>query len=214
MNERVRSTILVAPRRMWRDRTGRALVLKGTAAFLLLVFATIILHGNWPMALLWVGSGSGLWGVSALLRRKRERAEILGEVEAMSDVEFRQYAADLLRAQGYVVNRHISAIEEQRADLLLTRGRSSFLCRLRRQEQRVGKDVVREVLAALERYEGARGIIVTNRAFTLPARSLARRERCILIDRRGLATLVAQHRQGHRVLTFQREESARLRKRK
>ncbi|MBI3796418.1 MAG: restriction endonuclease [Deltaproteobacteria bacterium] len=214
MNERVRSSTIVAPRRRWRDRTGRGLVLKGTAAFLLLVFATIFLHGNWPIALLWVGGGAGLWWLSGVLRRQRERAEILKEVEAMSDTEFRRYAADLLRAQGYIVNRNTWSLEEQRAALLLTRGRTSFVCRLQRQEQRVGKGVVAEVLAALERYEGARGIILTNSFFTLPARNLARRESCVLIDRRGLATLVAQHRQGHRVLTFQREEIARLRKRK
>jgi hypothetical protein len=35
-----------------------------------------------------------------------------------------------------------------------------------------------------------------------------------LIDRAGLANLVAQHRQGHRVLPFEREETARLRRRK
>src|SRR2546422_5918330 len=105
MKERVRSTTIVAPRRAWRDRTGRALVIKGTAAFLLLVFATIFLHGNWPMALLWVGGGVGLWGLCDLLRRRRERTEVLRDVEAMSDEEFRRYAADLLRAQGYVAHR-------------------------------------------------------------------------------------------------------------
>jgi len=214
MKERVRSTTIVAPRRTWRDRTGRVLVLKGTAAFLLLVFATIFLHGNWPMALLWVGGGAGLWGLADLLRRRRERAEILKDVEAMNAEEFRRYAADLLRGQGYVVNRNARPTEGQRADLLLTRGRMSFVCRLRRQEQRVGKSVVTEALAALEVYECTRAMILTNQLFTLPARSLARREGCVLIDRKGLATLVAQYRQGHRVLTFQRQEVARLRKRK
>src|SRR5215510_14625629 len=101
MQDRARSTTLVAPRKTWRDRSRRTLIIKGTAAFLVFVFATISLHGNWPMALLWVGSGVGLWGLSDLLRRRRERAEILKDVEAMSSEEFRRYAADLLRAQGY-----------------------------------------------------------------------------------------------------------------
>src|SRR3979411_2180639 len=101
MKEPVRSTTLVAPRRRWRDRTGRVRLIKGTAAFLLLVFATIFLHGNWPMALLWVGGGAGLWWLSNLLQRQRERTEILKDVEAMNDEEFRRYATDLLRTQGY-----------------------------------------------------------------------------------------------------------------
>jgi len=214
MKEGIRSTTIVAPRRAWRDRTGRALVIKGTSAFLLVVFATILLHGNWPLALLWIGGGAGLWGVADLRRRRRERTEILKDVEAMSDEEFRRYAADLLRAQGYVVNRNAWPAEGQRADLLLTRGRMSFVCRLQRQEQRAGKGVVLGALTALEVYGCARAIILTNQPFTLPARSLAHRQGCVLIDRKGLATLVAQYRQGHRVLTFQRQEVARLRRRK
>src|SRR4029077_13070248 len=105
MQERTRSTTVVAPRKRWRDRSGRTLIIKGTAVFLVLVFATISLHGNWPIALLWVGSGVGLWGLSDLLRRRRERAEILKDVEAMNDEEFRRHAVDLLRAQGYVAHR-------------------------------------------------------------------------------------------------------------
>jgi len=213
MQERARSTTIVAPRKTWRDKNGRTLVIKVTAAFLVLVFATISLHGNWPIALLWVGGGAGLWGLSDLLRRRRERAEILRDVEAMNDEEFRRYAADLLHAQGYVAHP-ATGPEGQRVDFLLTQGRASFVCRLQRQGQRVGKDVVAEALAVLEAYGSGRVMIVTNQLFTLPARSLARREGCVLIDRMGLATLVALHRQGHRVLAFHREEIARLRRRK
>jgi len=36
----------------------------------------------------------------------------------------------------------------------------------------------------------------------------------VLIDRKGLASLVAQYRQGHRVLAFDREEVLGLRRRK
>jgi restriction system protein len=213
MKGRARSTTIVAPRKTWRDKNGRTLVIKGTAAFLLLVFTTIFLHGNWPIALLWVGGGAGLWGLSELVRRRRERAEVLRDVEAMNDEEFRRYAADLLRAQGYVAHR-ATGPEGQRVDFLLTRGRASFVCRLQRQGQRVGKDVVTEALVALEACRCGRVMILTNQLFTLPARSLARREGCVLIDRGGLASLVAQHRQGHRVLAFHREETARLRRRK
>lgn len=213
MQDRARSTTLVAPRKTWRDRSCRTLIIKGTAVFLVFVFATISLHGNWPMALLWVGGGIGLWGLSELVRRRRQRAEILRDVEAMSDEGFRRHAVDLLRAQGYMAHR-ATGLEGQRIDLLLARGRASFVCRLQRQERRVGKSVVAEVLAVLEASGYGHAMIVTNRLFTLPARHLARREGCVLIDRIGLATLVALHRQGHRVLAFHREEAGRLRKRK
>jgi HJR/Mrr/RecB family endonuclease len=131
----------------------------------------------------------------------------------MSDEEFRRYAADLLRAQGYMAHR-ATGLEGQRVDFLLARGRASFVCRLQRQERRVGKGVVAEALSLLEASGCGRVMMVTNQLFTLPARNLARREGCVLIDRIGLATLVALHRQGHRVLAFHREETARLRRRK
>ena len=57
-------------------------------------------------------------------------------------------------------------------------------------------------------------MILANQRFTRRARKLARREGCVLIDRKGLASLVAQYRQGHRVLAFDREEVLGLRRRK
>ena len=213
MQVRARSTTIVAPRKVWRDKTLRTLLIKGTAAFLLLVFATIFLHGNWPAALLWVGGGIGLWGLSDIVRQRRERAAILQDVEAMSAEEFLRYVADLLRSQGYVVHQ-ATGPGSQRIAFLLTRGRASFVCRVQRQERRVGKDVVAETLAAIEAYGCGHAMILTNQLLTLPARSLARRAGCARIDRLGLASLVALHRQGHRVLPFQREEAGRLRRRK
>jgi len=195
------------------NRSARTLLLRGTAVFLLLVFATIFLHGNWPMASIWVSGGVGVWALFEERRRRRERVEILSEVEAMSEEHFQRYAADLLRIQGYIVlktagpgSRHI--------DFLLTRGEGNCVCRLQRQTRRVCRGVVSEVLAGMEAYGCGRAMIVTNRQFTLPARLLARRSGCVLIDRTGLASLVAQHRQGHRVLPFHREETSRLRRRK
>ncbi len=184
MQERSRSTTMVKPRKAWVGRNTRPLIIRGTAAFLLLVFTTISLHGNWPVVLLWVSGGTGLWGLLAALRRRRERALILQDVEAMTDEGFLRYAADLLRAQGYTVHP-VGRSADARADLLLTRGRANLVCQLRRQPGRVGE-----------------------------ARKLARREGCVLIDRKGLASLVAQYRQGHRVLAFDREEVLGLRRRK
>lgn len=195
------------------NRSARTLLLRGTAVFLLLVFATIFLHGNWPVALVWVSGGVGVWALFEERRRRRERAEMLSEVEAMGEEHFQHYVADLLRTQGYIVlktagpgSRHI--------DFLLTRGKGNCVCRLQRQTRRVCRSVVSEVLAGMEAYGYGSAMIVTNRRVTLPARLLARRSRCVLIDRTGLANLVAQHRQGHRVLPFHREETSRLRRRK
>jgi hypothetical protein len=195
---------------VWVGRNTRPLIIKGTAAFLLLVFATVSLHGNWPVALLWVSGGTGLWGLCATLQRRRERALILQDVEAMTDAEFLRYAADLLRAQGYTVHQ----VGRSAEDLLLARGRENLVCQLRRQPGRVGEGTVKGVLTAMRAYGCGRAMILANQLFTRRARRLARREGCVLIDRKGLASLVAQYRQGHRVLAFDREEVLGLRRRK
>lgn len=195
------------------NRSARTLLLRGTAIFLLLVFATIFLHGNWPVALLWVSGGVGLWALFEERKRRRERADMLSEVEAMGEEQFQSYIAALLCAQGYGVLK-TTGPRSRHIDFLLTRGKGSCVCRLQRQTRRVCRSVVAEVLAGMEMYGCGNAIIVTNRRFTLPARLLARQVGCVLIDCSGLASLVAQHRHGHRVLPFHREETARLRRRK
>ena len=213
MQERSRSTTVVKPRKVWVGRNTRPLIIRGTAVFLLLVFTTVSLHGNWPVVLLWVSGGTGLWGLLAALRRRRERALILQDVEAMTDEGFLRYAADLLRAQGYTVPP-VGRSADARVDLLLTRGRANFVCQLRRQPGRVGEGTVTEVLTAMHAHGYGRAMILANQLFTHRARRLARREGCVLVDRKGLANLVAQYRQGHRVLAFDREEVLGLRRRK
>jgi hypothetical protein len=213
MQERSRPAIVVAPRKAWSSKNTRALTIKGIAAFLLLVFATVSLHGNWPVALLWVGGGIGLWGVFDALRRRREHAIILHDVDTMTDQKFLRYAADLLHAQGYSVHAVDRALDP-RVDLFLSRAGETFACRLQRQPRRVGVRVVIEVLAAQQAHRCERAMLVANQLFTYSARSLARRKGCVLIDRERLANLVTQYRQGHRVLTFHREETPGLRRRK
>jgi restriction system protein len=195
------------------NRSVRTLLLRGTAVFLLLVFATIFLHGNWPVALLWVSGGVGLWALFEERKRQRDRADMLSAVEAMGEDQFQSYTADLLRAQGYGVLK-TAGLGSRHIDFLLTRGKGNCVCRLQRQTRQVCRSVVAEVLAGMEMYGCENAMIVTNQRFTLPARLLARQFGCVLIDRTGLANLVAQHRHGHRVLPFHREETARLRRRK
>jgi len=213
MKERARSTIIMSPRKGWRERTVRTLIIKGTAAFLLLVFATIFLHGNWPVALLWVSVGIGLWGLSEVIRQRRERMEILADVDAMSEEEFLRYATDLLRTQGYSVHKTVRSGAPY-IDLLLNRGGISFACRLQRRGRRVGMSVVNETLTGMKAYGCERAMVFTLWWFSLPARLLARRGYCVLIDRTDVVNLVVQHRRGHRVLAFHREETAGLRRRR
>lgn len=213
MQKPARLTVTASKTRTGKNPT-RVLVMKGTAALLLFVFATILLHGNWPVALTWMSGGLGLWVLWSAGQHRRKRAAILSEVDVMTTEEFSRYVADLLRAQGYIVQK-VSRPLDHRTDLLLARGRESFACRLQRQQQRVGEDAVVDVLAGAATHGCGRAMVLTNHLFTYSARGLARREGCILIDRESLADLIVQYRQGHRVLAFHREgEASGMRRRK
>jgi hypothetical protein len=213
MQQHSRSRTVVTPRQGWAGRSPRAALLKGTAAVLLIVFAISFLQGNWPVLLLCVGGGIGLWGVYDVRRRQRTRVSVLAEVDAMSDETFLDYVADLLRAQGYLVQPAAPA-EEGGGALFLTRGKETVFCRLWRQSEQAGAEVLTEALATTKAYSCAHTMVLATGSFSSWARTVAAREGCVLIDCDALATLVSQYRQGHRVLAFRREEPLRARRRK
>ena len=131
----------------------------------------------------------------------------------MSDTEFSRYAADLLRAQGYEVTPLVRS-NSPGADVLLTRGADRLLGRVFRHTRPLTENVVIEALTASQDQGCDGALVLANQPFSLRARTLARREDCILIDRETLATLVTQYRHGHRVLAFQRPHQGRSQRRR
>lgn len=213
MHQRARSPVTL--HRAWTEkRSLRPWLKKGTAALLLFVFTTVILHGNWPVALTWMSGGLGLWVLWDVIQRRRGRAAVLQEADTANAEAFVHYAAALLGAQGYVVQKPTRPLDH-RVDLLLMRGKEHVACRLQQQAEIVDTQTVIETLAGMEAQGCERALVLTTHFFTRSARALADRKGCILIDREGLADLVLQYRQGHRVLLFPRErEVGGLRRRK
>jgi len=213
MDMRERSHCKVVGRHVWLRKSTRTLTLKVTAAFLLLTFTTIALHGNWITALFLIGGGMGIWQLLEAHRLRYLRTTLLQDIETMSESQFLHYAAELFRSQGYGVLK-ASQSDDRRVDLLLMKGEESFACKLLRDSGRVKKAKLVRVLTGMQMHGCRRSMIVANQAVTSSARRAARQADCVLIDRDGLTSLVAQYRQGHRVYVFHREEIARLRKRK
>ncbi len=213
MRGRSRSPLIVTQKKARMKKSLQAWSRRATAALLLFVCATIFLRGNWFVALCVTAGGGCIWGFFAARRAWRARAAVLRDVDAMDDGQFIAYAAELLKAQGYTVHK-ANHSSEWHADLLLTRGKTRLLCRLHHQTRRVERNAIVSALAAMHALGCSRAMVVANRPFTRAARSCARQNDCILIDREGLANLALQHRQGHRVLAFPREEAASIRRRK
>lgn len=186
---------------------------KVTAALLLFVFATILLRGNWLAALFVTAGGIWAWVLYTARRNWQIRAAVLRDVDGMTEEQFRAYAAELLKAQGYAVHR-ANRSPDCHGDLLLTRGKTHLFCRFYHHPGKVEKSVIVGALAGMRAHGCSRAMVVASRPFTPAARLYARQHDCVLIDRNGLAHLMVQHRQGHRVLAFPREEMVHIRRRK
>ncbi|MBM4257213.1 MAG: restriction endonuclease [Deltaproteobacteria bacterium] len=196
-----------------RRQPQRSLSMRAVAGVVLFVFVTMVLHGNWLLALMLMCGGFGLWQVAEALRHHRERDAVLHDVVMQSDEEFLGFAADLLRAQGYGVLK-TGYTDDRHGNFLVMYGNESLACRVLRGRRRLYRPEMVRILAQMKLY-GCRGsLIVTNRAASWGAAHFARRVGCVLIDRDELIRLILQYRQGHRVYLFQRAETTKLRRRK
>lgn len=210
---RERSHPKVVGQHLWLRKSTRAFALKVTAAFLLLIFVTVALHGNWELALLLIGGGTGAWHLLEAARLRYQSTVLLQDFATMRESEALHYVADLLRSQGYGVLK-AGQSDDRRVDLLLMKGEESFACKLLRHSCRIKKAELVKVLTGMQMHGCRRSMVLTDQVVTSFARRAARQAGCVLVDRDGLTSLVAQYRQGHRVYAFHREEAARLRKRK
>jgi restriction endonuclease len=196
-----------------RLRKRYPLSFRAVAGVLLLVFVTMALHGNWLLALVLVGGGLGVWQLAEALQRRREREVVLQDIVTQTDSEFLRFAADLLRAQGYGVLK-TSHVDNHQGNLLIMHGAGSFACRVMRARRRLRRTEIAHTLAQMKLHGCKGSMILTNRAVSWGAAHFARRVGCLIIDRHELVRLILQYRQGHRVYTFQREETTRLRRQK
>jgi HJR/Mrr/RecB family endonuclease len=187
--------------------------MRAVAGVLLLIFMTVALHGDLRMTLALISGVGGVWWLVEMLRLRRAREAVLQEIAKLSDSEFLNYTADLVRAQGYGVLK-VGQAGAAQGNLLLMYGERSIVCRVLRGIHRLGRAEMSSTLGRMELYGGKGAMVVTNRLVSRSAARFAQRVGCIVIDRDKLVRLIGQYRQGHRVYAFQRQETAKLRRRK
>jgi hypothetical protein len=210
MRNRVHSINKVETPRLQR---GYPANVRAVAGVVLLVFVTMVLHGNWLLAVVLICGGFGVWQLTEALQRRHEREAVLRDVLTQTDDEFLRFAAELLRAQGYGVLK-TGHVDDSRGNLLVMYGNESFACRVLRARRRLYKAEVARILAHMKLYGCKGSLILTNRAASWGAAQFARRVGCLLIDGNELVRLILQYRQGHRVYAFQREEATKIRRHK
>lgn len=92
----------------------------------------------------------------------------------MTGIEFENFLEKIFRNMGYLV-KLTPKINDQGADLILTRNGISTAVQAKRYSKPVGNKAVQEVISAREYYGCDKALVVTNNKFTKSAEELARR---------------------------------------
>lgn len=122
----------------------------------------------------------------------------VNELDQLNGMEFEEFLAGLLRAQGYAVE--LTAVTgDYGADLILTKDGKRIAVQTKRYVGSAGIQAVQEALAGQAYYQCDAAWVVTTGAFTANARALAEKSGVILIGRGDLGNLMAQYAANHNI---------------
>lgn len=100
--------------------------------------------------------------------------ELTAQLRAIDWYQFEKLVALLFRAQGFEVQHHGGAREDDGADLVLTRdGKTTIIQCKHWQQWQISKDTVREMMGTREHWKADRCILVSLNGLTQPAAQLA-----------------------------------------
>lgn len=107
-------------------------------------------------------------------------------VDGMKGTEFEHFVANLLRSQGYQV-QNIGGMEDFGVDLIATRNQLKFAIQIKRWNREVDMSAIRAIVAGKSHFRCNKAVVITNNYFSRRAKSLAKSNDCLLIDRDKLA---------------------------
>ena len=103
-------------------------------------------------------------------------------IDKMTGLEFERYVARLLKSQGYT-NIRLTEHFDYGIDIIAIKGTIPWGIQVKRHSGLVKADAVRQVVAALRKYNCERAMVITNSRFSEVAKELARSNNCVLVDR-------------------------------
>lgn len=121
-------------------------------------------------------------------KRKSHPESSLLDLNKLGGVEFENYVANLLKQAGYNVSG-TPATGDQGADLIASKDGKINVIQVKRYSGTVGNKAIQEVVAARNYYNGDVAVVITNSTYTLAAKSLARRNNVILINKSALSSI-------------------------
>lgn len=122
---------------------------------------------------------------------RRHRFVHFQNIDVMDGLDFEQYVAELLRANGY---RKVSLTERYDfgVDIVAEKDGIRWGVQAKRHSRLVKAEAVRQVVTGLKIYRCDRAMVITNSTYSAVARRLAEANNCVLIDRTGLRRLAKQ----------------------
>ncbi|MFN8481227.1 MAG: restriction endonuclease [Kouleothrix sp.] len=135
----------------------------------------------WP---LWVLSGVYVvFRIILMVYRDRKLARSgIADIDRMDGFRFEHYLVGLFKRLGYTVEL-TPARGDYGADLIISKNGIRTAVQAKRYSGNVGVKAVQEVVTAQQMYKCSRAMVVTNSAYSQPARRLARANRVELWDR-------------------------------
>jgi len=103
--------------------------------------------------------------------------------DEMTGVEFEQYAAQLLSANGIEILEETRTTGDFGADFVIMLNGERTVLQCKRYARPIGVKAVQEAVAAMPYYKCAKAAVITNSTFTRQARELAEESGAILWDR-------------------------------
>src|SRR3989338_2300265 len=137
----------------------------------------------------------------ALSRKQREQdawqqrfgAAQAAELDQLSGVEFEEFLAGLLRAQGYAAEL-TPTTGDYGADLILSKDGRRIAVQAKRYVGSVGVAAVQEALSGMAYYKCHTAWVIATGAFTPNALELAQKSGVKMIGRSEIGNLMAQHK--------------------
>ena len=148
----------------------------------------------WGLLAMGTALAAGLvWFLRLVNQRSRPQEE---EMDVMEGHDFEYFCADLLREAGFEEVEVTKGSGDYGADILCERDGVTYVVQCKCYESVVGVHAVQEVYAGKDFYGRVVAAVMTNRSFTDPARTCARRLNVLLWDRAQVEKMMEEA--GHR----------------
>lgn len=118
-------------------------------------------------------------------KRKTSYKNTVVDFNTMTGIDFENYLSEILKQHEFNVSG-TPVTGDQGADLIATKNNKIYVIQAKRYSGAVGNKAIQEVVAAKSFYNGDIAAVATNSTFTSAAKTLARKNKVILVDKSGL----------------------------